>query len=75
MGVLILIVLVIVIIYVAKIFISLEANEKRKPDMDQNGNIRCKMCGCSSFISTVDHKGDSVMKCANCGYSWKVYDN
>ena len=66
------IIIVIVILLFAIGFIKAMINEKNKPTMDDNGNIRCKECGCTSFVAEQDHKGNTVTRCVMCGHSWRI---
>ena len=48
-------------------------NDSKSAEMDESGNLHCKQCGCSNFVQSFDRKGNTVMQCAKCGYSWTIF--
>lgn len=70
----IIVILVVIIIGVSFVIgvISAAWNEKKSADMDEFGNLHCKMCGCSQFVYDTNAKGVVTTRCVKCGYSWKT---
>ena len=65
-------VLVIIIAFIVGV-IKASWNDYKSGEMDNSGNLHCKQCGCSSFVSEQDTKGNTIVRCAKCGYSWKIF--
>ena len=66
MGLIIAIVAIIVVVGLIRGFLSF----KNEPDLDDNGNMRCKGCGCSSFTYWKNNDGSVTYECDMCGKHW-----
>ena len=66
MWVVIAIVVLIVIVGVIRGLLSV----KNEPDMDANGNMRCKGCGGSNFAYWKNNDGSVTYECHRCGKRW-----
>ena len=60
------IVAVIIIIGVLRAVVS----ERNRPNMDANGNMRCKLCNGSNFRYWTNKDGSVTYECHSCGKRW-----
>lgn len=52
--------------------ISAVWNNHKSANMDKDGVLHCKRCGCTSFAYGEGKYGETIVKCVKCGYSWKT---
>lgn len=67
------IIIAVIVVFIAINVIKGVLSAINQPDLDANGNMRCKGCGGSNFAYWKNTDGTTTYECHSCGKRWTRY--